>query len=243
MVWLNLLQVNQNLEGSAEPGSVHLIESCKIEEVELLGKGEILLQQPITKKAAVRVWQHSLLPAETHLLQGVRWKKDRGRIGARRKRPQRNPKHVQEQAFIKFVNGAAVTGQIKPQRFYGHLTESKTAGTLHFDLNNGGNVGSNTSPCKTIRSRYRRSLHSKRPERYWIASPERAELAVNRPVVNRYSTGNSRRCGDTLSRVELKLSDSLRRYRFQEVRIKHFHEGLGDLRKLIIQFVMHPSAQ
>ena len=162
------------------------VQSLQVDEEELLGEGEILLQQAVTQEAAVGVRQNALGGRESHRLQAA------GRAG----RPARRPfaagrartaiaQRVQEQELVERVNGGALSVQVEAEGIEGQLLQAEPAQAFHANADHGGRVGRHAGRGETVHGRYRGAGDSQRPEGDRIAGAERADIAILRLAVDR----------------------------------------------------------
>ena len=113
-----------NLDLLAEAGRRHLLQPVEVEEEELLGKREVLLQQPVSDERAARIRQQRILSPEPD--------------GPQRRRPAASPAGLREfvarsritirsavvrQQFVQRVDQAALAVQVEAQRSQVQLVE------------------------------------------------------------------------------------------------------------------------
>ncbi len=114
---LNGVSLREITISKAAPNSSRAMRSRpdEIKEKKFLGEAEILLQQPVTWKTAVRIGENALSSRETDLAESGLRENSFGGIYPRQ-RSQRDTQRVDEQHFIERVNGRGFSAQIEAQR-------------------------------------------------------------------------------------------------------------------------------
>src|ERR1017187_2513921 len=138
---VRLLEIDQDFEGSAKSALGKAVEPLQIDEEEFLGETEILLQQTVAHKAAVRVGQNSLRLRESHLLQATRGKNCVGSPIFRRHGTNGYTQTIQEQELIQRVNAGAFSVEVKADGIDWQLFQPEPAEAFHADADHG--------PCRS----------------------------------------------------------------------------------------------
>ena len=225
------------------PALGQAVQPLQIDEEELLGESEILLQQAVTQEAAVGVGQNAFGGGESDRLQTARGQNGLSGPFAGRQGPHGNPQGVEEQKLVERVDGGAFSVQVEAKGIEGQLLQAEPAQAFHANANHGGGIGRHAGHGETIHRRDRGTRDPQRPKGDRITGTERADISIFRLAVDRDAGLHLGRRRSALRRIELKLDDGLRRHGPEVVRVEHVQQRLGDFGELIVELAMHSAGQ
>ena len=215
----------------------------EVEEEELFGKGEVLLNQPIAQERPRGIGKHPLVGLEPDGPQRAVGKRDDFRRSVEPLSPDRDTERLVEHRGINGMSGGVLAIDVEPKATDRQLAERETGGAPKADFEERPGSGRGSGDHHPVMPEPgRRDLDG--PERDGIACLEPTGIASRGlrrdldPGGNGLSAGGSTGVG-----TAEQLDDRHRGDGAKAMGVQGFQERLGDLGKLVVDLAADPTGE
>jgi hypothetical protein len=229
---------------AAEARCANAVQAGEVEEEELLRETEILLQEPVADEGAAGIRQHAFAFGEPDRLQCARGEDDGRDFGFGIGIAHQDLHLVIAQDLVQVVHQVAFAVEVKTQRIERQLGKRDVAGAAQIQAQRVGRLGRANGGREAVGRLPLGAGHFHRPERDVVVGAELAGHPVDRPrTQQRAALQLQALLGRDLFVIHVELDHRHGRNGAQVVGIQNAEQGLGDFRKLVVDFEVDARGQ